>query len=138
MPHFLQLFQPSSIRPALARNLANSYSRLDTERGYFRRPMDYHGFSLEFWKIVANLPRFGATLFRTLIKARNAPRSAPFYSSPADMFCSEIWSGVIRDYLPKRAIFGDRWITRDFPQISENRGRSTKVCRVPILNSNHG
>ena len=47
-------------------------------------------------------------------------------------------SVLIRDYLPKGAIFGDRWTTRDFPKISENRGQSTTDWRFPILPSNRG
>ena len=51
-----------------------------------------------------------------------------FSPPPAGLFCSEIWPTIIRDYLPKRVSSGDRWITRDFPAILENRGRSTAVC----------
>ena len=54
------------------------------------------------------------------------------------MFCSEIRSALIRDWLPKRDIFGDILIAHAFHKILENRGRSTAVWRGPILNPNRG
>ena len=87
-------------------------------------------------EIAGNPPRFGEVIFRTLIAARNATFPGPHL--PDGPFCSEIWSVLTRDYLPKGAIFGDRWITRDFRNISENRGRTSTVWRFAVPNSNRG
>ena len=64
--------------PDSARNLANSYSQLPTEKGPFPETDGLPGILLKFWEIVGNLPRLDGALFWTLISAIDAPFSASF------------------------------------------------------------
>ena len=51
----------------------------------------------------------------------------------ADMCRSDIWPILIRDYMPRRGISGDGWITQNFHKISANRGQPTAIWRGPIF-----
>ena len=94
---------------------------------------------LKLWKIADNLPRPRDTAFRTLSAAKmphfrhhfsppphhTHPPHIPIPREPDSARTSA--NSYSRLDTEKRAIFGDRWVTRDVPKIMENRGRSTAV-----------
>ena len=86
--------------------------------------MDYPGFFLKFSKIADNIPLFGETLFWTIIVATNAPFAESFAPPPDGLFCSEIRSVPIRDYLPQKGNFR---IQMDYPGFPLNFGKSWAI-----------
>ena len=61
-----------------------------------------------------------------------------FTHRPADLFGSDIWPILIRDYLPQMTILGDRRITRTPHKTAENSGKPIAVWRDPISDPNRG
>ena len=73
-------------------------------QGPFSETGELHMILIKFRKIAANIPLFDEALFRTLIAAGVPHFWHQFAPLLADLFSPEMWTAIIRDYPPQRAI----------------------------------